>query len=209
MLVVDVLDRKRNVVGKIDVKEALLKGPINRLVLSDVVRAQLANARQGNAATKTRSEVSFSTRKIYRQKGTGNARHGSRKAPTFVGGGTVFGPHPRDYTVALSKKVRRLAFLSALRLKWKDGKVLIVNDLTFSQPKTKEAVRYFRDLEINNAVVVLPSKVESIEKSIRNIPHFSTTLPEGIRVLDLLKSDYLVFSPEALKSIENRLLGGV
>ena len=95
MLSVDVIDKKRSVVGKIDVRDELLKGPINRLLLSDVVRAQLANAREGNAATKTRGDVNFTTKKVYKQKGTGNARHGSRKAPTYVGGGTVFGPHPR------------------------------------------------------------------------------------------------------------------
>lgn len=208
MLAVDIIDRNRKVVGKVEVNEALLKGPINRLVVSDAVRAQLANLREGNAATKTRADVSFSTRKIYRQKGTGNARHGSRKAPTFVGGGTVFGPHPRDYTITLPKKMRRLAFLHALRLKWKEGKILVVKDLIFSQPKTKDAARYFQDLAVKNAAIVIAEKSDATVKSFQNIPYLSVFQTEGVRLLDLLKSDYLVCSPDALKGFEARLLGG-
>lgn len=203
-MMVDVINRKRKVVEQIQVHPELLQGPINRLIMSDAVRAQLANLRQGNAATKTRGDVNLTNRKIYRQKGTGNARHGSRKAPVFVGGGTVFGPHPRDYTIALPKKMRSLAFLSALRLKFKEGKFLIVNDLSFAKPKTKDAGAYFTDLAVSNAAVVLPVEDNATAQSIRNIPHLRVAMPQGLSLLDLFKSDYVVVTPESLRSIESR-----
>lgn len=207
MLTVNVIDRKRNVIDKIDVNAALFQGPINRLLVSDAIRAQLANLREGNAATKTRSEVNFTNKKIYRQKGTGRARHASRKAPIFVGGGTVFGPHPRDFSITLPQKMRKLALLSLLRLKWKQGKILVAGDLQFKAPKTKDAVGYFKDLAVSEAVVVLDEKNEPVQKSIRNMPRFHTTLQQGLRLLDLARSDYVVFTPEALRGIEERVLG--
>lgn len=208
MLSIDVINRKRQVVDKIEVREALFQGPVNRLLLSDVVRVQLRNLREGNAATKTRADVNLTNRKIYRQKGTGQARHSSRKAPIFVGGGTVFGPHPRDYAVVLPQKVRRFAFLSALRLKWKEGKVLVIKDLSFKEPKTKEALGYFKDLGVPQALVILNNRDDAVTKSIRNIPLFSTVMSQGVRVLDLVKSDYVLCTPDALKHLEARILGG-
>ncbi len=208
MTAVSVVNRKREKLSTLEVESALLEGVINRLALSDCVRAQLANLREGNASTKTRGDVNGSTKKRVRQKGTGGARHGSWKAPIFVGGGTVFGPHPRDYSISLPKKLRQLGFLSALRLKWKDGQVLVVGDLSFAKPKTQEAAQYFSDLAVRSATVVLGSRDEAVQKSIRNIPFLTTVLADGVRLLDVMRREYVVFTPDALKRLESRVLGG-
>lgn len=190
---------------EVEVSAAIFAGPVRKPLLWEMIKMQQANARQGNAATKTRGMVQGSTRKIYRQKGTGNARHGDIKAPIFVGGGKVFGPHPRDYSYRMSRKARQSALKAALTLKYKEGNFKVVDKFSLKEIKTKKALEIFNKLNAQNALLVIDQKDPIVEKSIRNLPHHKVLRVDGINVLDLVKYDQLICTAEALKKIEARL----
>ncbi len=166
---------------------------------------QMAGRRSGTASTKTRSNVRGSTRKIYRQKGTGNARHGDIKAPIFAGGGQAFGPLPRDYSYRMPSSSRRQALKSALALKNKEGLVKIVDNFLFEEIKTKKALEYFQNLGLNQALLVVGDKNENFEKSVRNLTHYKVLRADGLNVYDILRYNYLVITQDALNKIEGRL----
>ena len=179
-------------VKDVSVDEGLLAGPIRRGLIYYAVNCQLANRRAGTHSTKTRGVVSGSTKKIYRQKGTGNARHGAAKAPIFVGGGITFGPLPRSYAYNLPKSARRRALQTAIALKGKEGKLLLLELPQWQKPKTKEAVKLFGVLQSKSALLVLDGDNEMIQKSVRNIPGFATIRAEGLNVYDVLRFDHLI-----------------
>lgn len=202
----DLYNQKGNRVSDVQIPAVILEGPIRRTLLYEMVRMSLANRRAGTSSTKTRGKVRGSTRKIYRQKGTGNARHGDIKAPIFVGGGRVWGPHPRDYSYLLPKKARLQALKSAIALKAKEGKLKILDSFNLEEIKTKKALEIFSSLGVAEGLVVLEEKNLTVEKSIANLPHYSVQTVQSLSVYEILKFDYLIVTLSSLKKIEERLL---
>ena len=194
---------------KVDVqlREDIFNVPIKKHVLWEVVKWQLAKRRAGTHSTKTRGEVAYSGRKLLPQKGTGNARHGDRGAPIFVGGGIAHGSKPRDYSYHLNKKVRRKALKMALSDRAKEGRITVVEDFTFEAPKTKTAVEFLKSLGLDGqkVVVVIPEKDEVIQKSFRNLPNAIVLPVEGLNVYAILWANHLVITKNALQKIEERL----
>jgi large subunit ribosomal protein L4 len=196
-------------VKKLDVQlnEDIFNVPIKKHVLWEVVKWQLAKRRAGTHSTKTRGEVAYSGRKLLPQKGTGNARHGDRGANIFVGGGIAHGPKPRDYSYNLNKKVRKKALKMALSDRAKEGRIVVVEDFTFEQPKTKQAVELLKNLGLDKekVLVVIPEKDINVQKSFRNLPNAVVLPVEGLNVYDILWANKLVITQSALKKIEERL----
>jgi large subunit ribosomal protein L4 len=192
---------------EVQLREDIFNVPVKKHVLWEVVKWQLAKKRAGTHSTKTRGEVAYSNRKILPQKGTGNARHGDRGAPIFVGGGIAHGPKPRDYSYNINKKVRRKALKMALSDRAKEGRVIVVEDFSFEAPKTKQAVELLKSLGLENekVLIVIPKKDENIQKSFRNIPTVVVLPVEGLNVYDILWANKVVITESALKGIEERL----
>ena len=166
------------------------------------VVAQLANNRQGTQKAKTRSEVSGGGRKPWRQKGTGHARQGSTRAPQWTGGGIVFAPTPREYTIRLNKKERRLALKSALTSRVQENKLIVLDELKFDEIKTKNFQNVLNNLKVNKALVVLNENDQNVVLSARNIPEVKTALTNTINVFDILKYNTLIVTKDAVATIE-------
>jgi len=190
-------------VGKVAVPKGLA-AKANASLLHQVVVAQQVNRRQGNAKVKNRHEVTGSTRKIYRQKGTGNARHGDIKAPLFVGGGRVFGPKPREYESLLPQKMRQAALREAVALRRGEGKLWVIDSLEFKEAKTKKAAKVFEKFEIPGALVILDAANPNAEKSIRNLAGFKVSRLEALTVLDVLRFKHLVMTRKAYDHLAAR-----
>jgi large subunit ribosomal protein L4 len=171
------------------------------------VKHYLASRRQGTAKTKQRNEVAGSTRKIYRQKGTGGARHGSRKAPIFVGGGRIFGPQPRDYSFKLNKKVKRLARLSALSYKARNNRLTILEDFTLEEPKTREFNAIMKNLSLQNTktLIVIPQVNTKLILSARNLPGKKIIQATDLNTYDILNARQLLLFESAVPVIEKTL----
>ena len=189
----------------VEVPSELLAGPIRKGLLYYVVRNQLANRRAGTHSTLTRGRVTGSTKKIYRQKGTGNARHGDIKAPIFAGGGQTFRPHPRDYSYTMPKSAKRRGLQTALALKAKEGSFILLETPAWKEMKTKQALELFKGLGVKSALLVLGEANAIIEKSVRNLPHFRVLRADGLNVYDILKYDHLILTEEALAVVKKRL----
>jgi len=190
-------------VREIEMSDYVFAAPFNEGVVHQVLVAQRANARQGTAATKTRSEVKYSTRKLFRQKGTGNARAGSRRSPLRRGGGITFGPQPRDYRQSVPVKMRRLALRCVLSAKARDGNLKIVDGLTFDRPSTKEMRRALEALGASSSVLVVTNEPETnVIKSARNLPGIRTTPAPVINVADLLSHRTLLMTEPAVRTAE-------
>lgn len=205
-MLVDVKDMDGKVVGEIDLRDDIFGIEPNVSVMHQAFVRQQANARQGTHKSKTRSEVRGTTAKWYRQKGTGRARHGDRKAPIFVGGGKAHGPLPRDYSKKMPRKMRRLALRSALSVKTASQEVIVLRDISVDQPKTVNVVRFLQNLGITGSVVILlPERNELLEKSARNLPHVKTLRATYLNVRDLLGYDYILTSQDSVSVIEKFL----
>jgi len=192
---------------KINLDDAVfnLEQPNDHAIYLDV-KQYLANHRQGTHKSKERGEVAYSTRKIKRQKGTGTARAGSIKSPVFVGGGRAFGPRPRNYSFALNKKVKRLARKSALTYQLKDENILIVEDFTLEQPKTKEMVNLIKNLKLDNKVTfVLPSSDKNVLLSAGNLKDVKIMLAQNVNTYNILNAKKLVVSESSVTIIEDIL----
>jgi large subunit ribosomal protein L4 len=190
-------------VGEIELSEAIFASEINESVLHLVVRSQLAAKRQGTQSAKTRGEVRGGGRKIYRQKGTGNARHHSNRAPQFRHGGVVFAPQPRDYVVNVPKKVRRLAMKSALSSKLSAGDIIVVDKIALNEAKTKLVARMLKDLGIEKkALLVMAGPDETLIRAARNIESLSGTNVNTLNVYDILRANKLIILQDAVKGIE-------
>lgn len=171
------------------------------------VKLYLANQRQGTHKSKERAEVSHSTRKIKRQKGTGGARAGSIKSPVFVGGGRIFGPRPRDYGFKINKKVKVLARISALSVKAKSDAISILESFTFDAPKTKSYLNVLSSLSLSNkkTLLILPAVDSNVYLSSRNIPKTKVTTVDSVNTYDLMNADRLLISESALSILETQL----
>ena len=189
-------------VGEYELSENTFGQPVNEYVLHEVVRAHLANCRQGTQSALTRAEVSGGGIKPWRQKGTGRARQGSTRSPQWRHGGVVFAPKPRDYSIRVNKKVKRVAMKSALSGKVLDNELVLVNALTLKEAKTKEMVKVLSAIKAEKALIVLPEPNAAVERAARNIPGVKTTLVGTLSAYEILKYKQLVLTEESAKKIE-------
>ena len=202
MAEVSVLNMEGSEVGKMKLNDAIFGVEINEHLVHQAVVTQLANDRQGTQKAKTRSEVRGGGRKPWRQKGTGHARQGSIRAPQWTGGGVVFAPTPRDYSKKMNKKEKRIALKSALTSRVKEGKFIVVDELKFDAPKTKEFASVMENLKAEKALVVINDNDANVVKSAANIPTVKTASTNTINVYDILKYDTVVVTQDAVKTIE-------
>lgn len=206
MPIVGVYDIEKNKVSEIVLNDAVFDAEINEHVLYEVVRMQLASRRSGTANTKERGDISGGGKKPWRQKGTGRARSGTSRSPLWRGGGTVFGPHPRDYSFKVPKKVRRKALLSALTLKYRGNQLVILNDFPLTEIKTKKFMEVVERFGWDKVLFVLDKSYPMLEKASRNIKNVKMMRTEGINVYDLLKYEHVVFLEPSLRMIEGTLI---
>lgn len=192
---------------KVELNDSVFNDKINKHVVHQVVNAQLAARRGGNASTKTRGKVRGGGRKPWRQKGTGRARHGSIRSPLWVGGGITFGPSPRSYDKKLTKKMKKLALRSVLTDKVERDELILVDKIELDQPKTKAVVQMLADLNLEDkkVVLVMPEKDKNLYLSARNIPHVKTLLAGSINAYDLLDNEMIIFIEEAVNMVEEVL----
>jgi large subunit ribosomal protein L4 len=206
MAVTDVFDIQKKKVAEVDLNDAIFGAEVNEAVIYDVVKMQLASRRSGTASTKTRSDVSGGGKKPWRQKGTGRARSGTSRSPIWRSGGTVFGPHPRDYSYSVPKKVRKKALISVLSMKFKENKMLILKDF----PMEKISTRAFKNVvdlfSLKKALFVLADNNEILLKSSRNMKNVKMVRSEGINVYDILNHEHLILLEPSVKKIEGALL---
>ena len=189
-------------VGTVELPDEVFGLTPHTAVMHEVLLAQLAAARSGTHSTKTRGDVAGSTRKIYRQKGTGRARHGSRKAPIFRGGGVTFGPKPRDYTQDTPRKVRRLAVRSALSAKAKDGRVVVVEPLQLDVPRARAVVEWLDRLPVaGKTLLVTPTTDASLTRSAANVRGVTVRAAAAVSLRDILGADYLVLTRPAVAAV--------
>ncbi len=192
------------VADHIEVSDYVFAVPFNNAVVHQAMVSQQANARQGTADTKTRGEVAGSTKKLFAQKHTGNARAGSMKSPLRRGGGIVWGPHPRDYRQALPKKMRRLALRCLLSAKVRDGELIAVQELDLAEAKTKEMSRILSALGVDSTVlIVTPQSIENVIKSARNIPGVKIMPAALLNVVALLNHKKVIITVEALRKADD------
>jgi large subunit ribosomal protein L4 len=193
--------------GEIELNDTVFGIEVNEAVVHQALVMQLASQRQGNAATKTRAMVRGGGRKPWKQKGTGRARAGTIRSPLWVGGGTVFGPHPRSYSFRMPRKARRLAIKSALSAKVQSGELVVLEGIQYDQPKTKQVVELLKTfgLEERKALLITREADENVEKSSRNIPGVKALAASGLNVFDLLHHDKLLITRDAVARIEEVL----
>src|SRR5215467_4778296 len=203
---IDIVNIEGKKVGQADLADAVFGAKIKDYLLWELVKAQQAAKRAGTHATKTRAHVRGGGKKPYKQKGTGNARQGSIRAPNFAGGGKVFGPHPRSYAYTVPKKVKRAALASALSLRAKEKKLVVVDKLSFDAPKTKQMAGILKTLGLAKALVVDEKGNTNLFKSVRNLAKAKVLAPEGLNVFDILNHSDLVIAAGAIKQIEQRVL---
>lgn len=190
--------------GEIELAEDVFGLAPNDALVHQAVVTTLANQRQGTADTKTRGEVHHTTKKAYKQKGTGRARQGMRSAPHWKGGGVVFGPHPRDYGLSFPKKMRRRALLSVLSAKASEGAIVVLQELNCTQAKTKEAVAVLKALELQDkrVLLVLSDHLDTVERAFRNLPNVAITTAAGLGTYDMLLADRLLFTQASLLRLQ-------
>jgi large subunit ribosomal protein L4 len=195
-----VVDRTGKKVGDQDLPADLFEAPVNVPLMHQVVVAGLASLRAGTHSTKTRAEVSGGGKKPWRQKGTGRARHGSSRSPIWTGGGVAHGPKPRDHSVRVNKKMKKGALRSALSDAVTSGKLAVIDELSFEEPRTRDAAGILSALELEGRVlVVLPEPQDVVERSFRNLPRVRMTYARSLSVYDVLAADRVLFSKPALE----------
>ncbi len=200
---VAVLNMQGAQVREIELSDAIFGAEVNESAIHMVVRAQLNAKRQGTQSALTRTEVRGGGRKIYRQKGTGNARHHGRRAPQFTHGGVVFAPKPRDYTFKVMRKVRRLAMLGALTTKVVENDMIVLDKIEMAEAKTKIIAKMLKDLgATKKALLVLPERDEMVVRAAQNIPGLKTAYVNTINVLDILNYDKFIVTEAAVKLVE-------
>jgi large subunit ribosomal protein L4 len=203
MPTVEVYNIKGEQVGELELSPEIFQTRVNDGLLFEVSQMLLAARRRGTASTKTRGEISGGGKKPWRQKGTGRARAGSTRSPIWVGGGTVFGPRPRSYRYLLPKKMRRAAMRSALTTKFTSNNLMVLDELNFSEPKTKEVVKILNNLNVKGSVLLVTGKSDvNVLKSGRNIPGVTTAIANQINVLEILNHGTLILTREAVARIE-------
>lgn len=193
--------------GQIDLEESVFGISANAHAMYEAEKMYRANQRQGTASAQTRSEVSYTSKKMFRQKGLGRARMGSRRSPTRIGGGRAHGPTPRSYRYDIPKKVRRLALKSVLSTRAQSGSVLVIDSLEFDAPKTRQMVSVLSNMHVNDrkCLVLMDRNDDAVYKSCRNIPDVRINVASDAHVHEILRSDCLIFTREGLKQVEEAL----
>ena len=199
---VSVYNMEGKEVGTMELNDAVFGVEVNEHLVHMAVVSQLANNRQGTQKAKTRSEVSGGGRKPWRQKGTGHARQGSTRSPQWTGGGVVFAPVPRDYSIKMNKKERRLALKSALTSRVQENKLIVLDELKLDEVKTKAMQAVLNNLNVSKAMVVLAENDQNVVLSTRNIPNVITALPNTVNVFDILKYNTVILTKAAVATIE-------
>jgi len=205
MAVVDVLNQTGEKIAQAELSDSCFNVDVKPSVLHTVVKMQLANRRAGTVSVKNRSDVKGSTRKLFRQKGTGRARRGDAKSPLLRGGGVAFGPHPKSWAIKVPKKVRRLALKMALSSKLQNESLMVLNGISLDDIKTKAFSSILADLKLDNALFITPEKDINVELSSRNIPGVKVLRCDGLNVYDILKYRHLVLLQPSIEQIEGRL----
>ncbi len=210
-LTADVFNLEGKVVEKISLPEEIFGVKINKALIAQAVRVYRANQRLGTASTKTRGEIEGSTRKIYRQKGTGRARHGSIRAPIFVHGGVVFGPRPHDYGLRLSQKMKKAALFSVLTAKFQSGEMKILQGIENIEPKTKTFLSIIDKLGLNDKkkkiLIIASSEIENLKRAGRNVEGVTMTAVKRLNTYDILNNRQLLFMKEAVEELKKTLPG--
>ncbi len=209
-LSVQVFDLTGKSAGKVELPKEIFGVKVNEGLISQAVRVYLANRRRGTVSTKSRGEVKISTKKIYRQKGTGRARHGAKSAPIFVGGGVAFGPKPRDYSLKLSQKMKKVALFSALSSKLKDGEIKVLSGLEKVEPKTKNMEKTFESLELNakgrNVLLVTVKGMDNAGKAGRNLKGVRILNANLLNTYDVLNNKGIVLAKESIEALRETFL---
>ncbi len=205
MAAVDVLNSSGKKVSETQLPDQIFNTPIKKSVLHQVVRSQLAAKREGTAACKTRAMVKGSTKKLFRQKGTGNARAGSVKSPLRKGGGVIFGPSQRSFAIKVPKKVKKLALKMALSSKMEDNTIFVIDDFNLEAIKTKELANVLNSLELSDLLIVSDTEDTNLLLSSRNIPDIKVIRTEGLNVYDILKFKNLLLVESTIQNIQGRL----
>ena len=202
MAKVSVYNNEGNVIGEIELSDAVFGAEINENLMHKAVVAHLAAARQGTQSAKTRGQVSGGGRKPWRQKGTGHARQGSIRAPQWTGGGVVFAPTPRDYTIRLNKKEKRAALKSALSSKVADSKLVVIDAFGLDEIKTKKMTDVLKNLKVDNALIIVGEDSDNVVLSARNLADVATIAPNCINVFDMLKYNTVIATKSSVAAIE-------
>ncbi|MDR1079495.1 MAG: 50S ribosomal protein L4 [Deltaproteobacteria bacterium] len=206
MTAVDVINLRREAVRQVDLPDSIYRAEVKAHIVHEIVRSQLNSRRSGTADTKTRGDVAFSTRKPYRQKKTGRARMGTRRSPLLRKGGTIFGPHPRDYGFRPPAEVRRIALRSVLSDKLAAGRLEVLDVFPAPEIRTRAVAEAVRPWESRKVIFVIPAADENLEKSARNLPGIKVLRAAGLNCYDLLNYEHVVLLEGALPLIEERLL---
>jgi len=201
MASIDIRDLKNNKVGEMDFDDEVFKWDVKHQLLHLLVRDALVRKRLGNAKTKGRSEVSGSTSKPWRQKGTGRARSGRVTSPVWVGGGVAFGPKPKNYRLRLNKKVRKAALRSALSVKYREGRLIVLDEFMLEGIKTRAVADCLKKLNAEDSLIVYTGENSNLDLSSRNLRNVKTIKSEGINVYDILSREKLVMTRDAVQSI--------
>ncbi len=203
MAKLNVYNMNKEAVGKVELNDLVFDVEYNEPLIHQVIVALHNNARQGTKSTLTRSEINASKKKIYRQKGTGNARHDEKSAPEFVGGGVVFAPKPRDFSQKVNKKMRDIAFASAVSEKIRQKEVYILDEINFENSKTKSAAAFLKTFGLNKStVIVTDGRNESVVRATSNIPTASCVDAALLNVSDIVENTFVVFTKSAIKKLE-------
>ncbi|HDR15720.1 MAG TPA: 50S ribosomal protein L4 [Desulfobacteraceae bacterium] len=205
MATVPVYDIEKNKVSDIELSDDIFNAEVKEYLIHEMVRYQRAARRQGTAKTKGRSEVRGGGKKPYRQKGTGNARQGCIRAPHYVGGGTAFGPTPRDYRFKLNRKVKKAAVCSALSARFKESRMTVLDQIYLDKISTKAFAEVLKRFELENALILIDEANPAVELSARNIPSVKVLRAEGVNVYDLMKYHSLVLTQGAVSQLEGAL----
>ena len=203
MAKLNVYNMKNEVVDSINFNDMVFDVEYNEPLIHQVIVALHNNARQGTKSTLTRSEVNMTKKKLYRQKGTGNARHDEKSAPQFVGGGVVFAPKPRDFSQKVNKKMRDIAFSSAVSQKIRQGEVFILDEINFADAKTKAAAEFLKTFGLNKrTIIVTNGKNDNAIKATNNIQKVSVVDASLLNVAEVVENTYVVFTKDAIKKLE-------
>jgi len=201
----DLYDMKKSKVGSVELLAEIFEAPVKKHLLHSVVNWQLAKKRAGTASTKTRGEVSGGGAKPWKQKHMGRARAGSTRSPIWRKGGIVFGPKPKDWSYAINKKTKRIALISALSLKYSEGFLVALNEITLPEIKTKNVAELVETFELKSALIIVASDNDNLMKSARNIKNIKVLKVDGINVYDILKFDTLIMTEESLTRAQEAL----
>lgn len=202
---IDIYNINAEKTSEIELNENIFGLDVRKDILHQVVISQLSSKRANSASVKSRSEVKASSAKLYRQKGTGRARAGSFASPTRRGGGVAFGPSFRNYSLKVSKKLRKLAVSMALSDKLINNKIVIIDDFTLPEIKTKEFIKVMNNFDVKKALIILDEKNDNLEKSSKNVPGIKVMRYQGLNVYDVLKHDHLILVKPAIEKIEEAL----